>query len=179
MRLKKPRAPTRVNAVFQNSVLHLNLINYFKKIDYDISATSAVVDDSLKAIVKGIPLVTVNAKANGEWGALNWGINSNLGDELSRGFKKQLNLKIQKAKQKLNEFVNGKISGERAKLLGQLNSSKKQLTAQVDKGKKDLENAKNQMTGQKKTAEKKGKNKVEKAAKKALDDLKKKIKLPW
>lgn len=151
--------------------INMKMNNKYSNIKYDIKASSKDLKDVLLAVAKDIPVVTLNATAKGPWGSPNIGINSNLGNALSRGFKKQLDAKIQEARRKLKAFVDNKIKGERAKLDKQVAGVKKQFDAEVGKHKKEIDRAKSQINAEKK--------KAKSGTQKKLDDLKKKIKLPW
>src|SRR5690606_17660468 len=120
---------------------------------------------------------TVNAAARGTWSKFDLSINSNLGDDLAKGFKQQINAKLEEAKLKLKAFVDGRIKGEKDKLEAQFNKIKSQVTGQIDNKKKELDKARKeaekQISGEKKQAG--GGNKVQDAGKKAVKDLKKKL----
>ncbi|MCB0421848.1 MAG: TIGR03545 family protein [Bdellovibrionales bacterium] len=162
---------TEVVGTLVESQINMKMNNKYSQIDYDIKANSPVLKEVLQGVAKDIPVVTLNATASGPWSHPNIGINSNLGGALSAGFKKQLDAKVKEAREKLKAFIDNRIQAERAKLDGQVAQVKNQLNAEVEKQKKEVDKAKSQIEAEKK--------KAQSGTQKQLEDLKKKIKLPW
>lgn len=161
------KGSTNITGISRGDNLHFSLENKFQDVAYDIDAKSKTVKEILTNITNDIPYVNLNAKASGPWRKLSWSIRSNLGDELSRGFKKQLQAKIDDAKKQLDQFVNSRIQAERDKLTGQYNEIKNSFEAQVASKKKELDSAKKQAETQM--------NKQKSAPKAALKEEGKKV----
>ncbi|MDC0980457.1 TIGR03545 family protein [Bdellovibrionales bacterium] len=162
---------SRVAGTLIENVVNLRMNNRYQQIQYDVKAKSPLLDSVLKGVAKDISAVTLNARATGAVTNPNIGINSNLGEALSRGFKKQLDAKVKEARQKLKTYVDDRIKAERAKLDQQLSQAKNRLNAEIGKHKKEIDNAKAEIEGRKKGAKS--------GPQKQLEDLKKKLKLPW
>lgn len=167
-----------------------NLDNAFKNIDYSIEAKNKTVDEVVKAIFAGIPVVTIDARGSGTLpNNLSFGVNSNLGPEIVKGFQAQLQKKIDEAKAKIQAYVNeqvgkekARIEGEIAKVKGQVEGEVKKVQAQLDgekaKANAKIDEAKKQASNDaKKKAEDQIKKALGKDGDKKLEDLKKKFKL--
>lgn len=123
--LKSAVAAAQMGATLADETLSINLGSRFEKAEFDFDAKSPQVKEILGAVLKGIPVVTMDAAVTGSWDRFTIGINSNLGSELSGGFQKQLQAKLGEAKAKLNGMVNDKIGPAKKKvqdLLGSLSS---------------------------------------------------------
>ncbi|PIS10334.1 MAG: TIGR03545 family protein [Bdellovibrio sp. CG10_big_fil_rev_8_21_14_0_10_47_8] len=163
------------------------LNNQIRNIDYQIQAPNPTVDEILKAVFTGVPVVTVDASGQGDLPNLSMSINSNLGPELQRGFEKQIQKKIDEARAKLQAFINEKIGKEKAKFEGEVNKTKSQVEGQVKKAQDQINSEKSKGEAKsnqaKKDAENNAKKGVEDQVKKALgpdgdkklDDLKKRF----
>src|SRR5690606_24142345 len=115
---------------------------------------SKIVKEILANVMAGIPMIDLNARASGSWNHLNIHMNSNLGDELAKGFKAQLQAKIEEAKKKIQNIIDKKIGAEKAKLEGEFNKLKSQVNGLVKSKQQEVEKAKktaqNQLNKQKK-----------------------------
>ncbi len=114
--LKSAVAAAQLSAVLADESLNVALGSRFEKAEFDFDAKSAPVKEILGTVLRGIPVVTMNANVSGSWDHLSIGINSNLGQELSNGFQKQLQAKLGEAKAKLTSFVNDKIGPNKKKV---------------------------------------------------------------
>lgn len=178
--LLEARGKSHFNAVLENQELTVHLNNEFTHLKYAIDAQSKIVKEILTSVTNDIPVITLEARASGNWNNLQLGLRSNLGDELAKGFKKQIQEKINEARAKIKSLIDEKISGEKAKLTAEFEKIKGQLTKElnqanqkIDQAKKDAES---QLAGSKNSSpENAAKAKVQDAGKKALDGLKKKF----
>lgn len=154
-----PAGSSEVQAVFEDAQLTMTMHNTFDKLDFQVQAKNGTVKEILDSVLKGIPKVDVNADIKGSLNNLDIHINSNLGDDLSRGFQKQLQAKIDDAKGQLQKLVNAKIGGDRDKLKGELDQTTGDLTKNVDGKKaeadKVVKEAQNQLNSQKGGGQKK------------------------
>lgn len=165
----------QMNATLQNAQVEFKVANEFNQVKYDVGSANKQVDQILKNVVAGIPVVTLNANAIGSWDKFSLHINSNLGDELSAGFKREIQAKIDEAKAQLKKMIDEKIGGEKAKLTAEFEKIKGQVTGQLDAKKAELEKAKktaeNQVKDEQKKATSGGGKKLEEEGKKALKKL--------
>lgn len=157
----------------------LDLDNNFSQVEYDIKAKNEIVDQTLKAIFAGIPVVTLEAIGFGELPALTLNMNSNLGTELSKGIEKQIQIKINEAREKVQKYVNEQVGQQKAQIEAQYSQIKGQVEKELKKM-QDQANAHKKMVeskvdAAKKDGENQGKKKAEDAVKNAADELKKKM----
>ena len=144
---------SEVTGTFVNSELTVGMRNTFGGIKYDLQAKNGTVQEIIDAVLKGIPTVNVNADIRGSLHDLDIHINSNLGEELSKGFQKQLQLKLAQAQAQLKKMIDEKIGANREKLKGELDKFTGDLTKGLgDKkaeGDKAIKDAQNQLSSQK------------------------------
>lgn len=159
--------------------LTLKLDNQFKNIDYDVSSKNEVADSILKNVFAGITQITLAADAKGTIPKIDFDIESNLGTELQKGFQKQIQLKIDEARKKIEDYVQKEISQNKEKIESQINQLKSQIENEIKKVKDQAEAQKKMAEAKteqaKKDAENQGKKKLEEEGKKVVDDLKKKF----
>lgn len=157
----------------------MNLENRFSKLDYKIAAKNEIADSILKAVFAGIPVVTLDAKAQGELPTPALEVNSNLGPELQKGFERQLQAKIDEARKKIQAYVNEQIGVQKARIDSEIAKAKDQANKEVQKVQAQVDGEKKQaeakMDQSKKDLENQGKKQLEQQGKKALDDLKSKF----
>jgi uncharacterized protein (TIGR03545 family) len=120
--LTDAKGASQVEAVMVNNSITMALHSQFSDVKYVIDSKTALVKDVLESVMKGIPSITMNANVSGSWDHLNIGINSNLGDELSKGFQKQVQARIDEAKGKLQKLIDDQIGGNKKDLQAQLSS---------------------------------------------------------
>jgi uncharacterized protein (TIGR03545 family) len=163
--LQKASGASDMNATFVNEEITMELKNNFNDIKYHVEAKNKMVQDLIDNVLKGIPVITMNADIKGSLHDFEVHINSNLGDELSKGFQKQLQAKIDEARAQLKKMVDEKIGGNRDKLKSDMDKMTGGLTKDVDGKKgdadKSVKDAQNQLSseqgGGQKALEKKGK----------------------
>jgi len=169
--LAKASGASNINATFVNEEITMDMKNTFGDAKFDVEAKNKQVQYLIDSILKGIPTVSLNAEVKGSLSNFDVHINSNLGDELSKGFQKQLQAKIDEAKGQLNKLVNERIGGERDKLKSDLDKMTGGLTKDIDGKKGDadkiVQQAQNQLNGQKGG----GQKKLEEEGKKLLKGL--------
>lgn len=113
--LREATGSGSVSGVMAGDGVSMSLSSKFDRPQFLFEAKSGPVKEIVGAILAGIPAVTMNAGVSGSWDKFNININSNLGEELSRGFQKQLQAKLGEAKAKLDAFVNEKIGPNKKK----------------------------------------------------------------
>ncbi len=145
----------------------------FQKIDYNVSAKQAILDDLLKKAFHDIPKVGVQANASGPWSALKFSIDTNIAHDLQAAFQKQIQNKIGEAQAQLKALIEGKIGGERAKLMSQFTSQQNQIKGELGAKQAEIEKAKTQVTDGQNKAGNSQKKAVEDLGKQKLNDLKK------
>lgn len=113
-----------------------------RDVDYTISATSKLLEQTLSGVVKGIPQVNIAAMAKGSWKDLDLSISSNLASELASGFQRHLQAKIAESRQKIQAMIDSKISAGKAELTGQYQAARGKVMGQVEEKKKKAEELK-------------------------------------
>ncbi len=159
--------------------LKFNLSNSLNAVKFDVQAKNETVGEILKGIFDGIPVVNVNADISGTLPNFKADISSNLGSEIQKGFEKQVQKKIDEARQKIQAFVNESIGKEKAKLESEIAKFKSQFQGEIKKVQDQLNSQKAQAEGKinesKKRAEDQAKQGLQKEGQKAVDELKKKF----
>ena len=168
--INQAKGSSDMEAVFTNDILTMSMKNSFGDLKYDLETKNNVVKEIIDSVLKGIPTITVNANVKGSLHDLDIHINSNLGEELSKGFQKQLQAKIGEAKAQLQKQIDEKIGGEKNKLKAELDKANGGVTKDID-GKKSeadkvIKDAQNQVNGKQGGGQKK---KVEEEGKKLLN----------
>ncbi len=172
---KQATGSTRAKIELKDQMVAMTIQSTFDKISYDVSAKAPMVDEILKAIIAGLPKVTLNAGIKGSWTSLQFDFESNLGRELQNGFERQLQVKINEAKAKLQAMIDDVIGKEKNKLLGEFASSSGDIT-KVLQGKEGAVNGlKANLEKEKNKALNEQKSKLGNEAGKAVEDLKKKF----
>lgn len=146
--LDRASGTSDVNAVFVNQELTMGMRNTFDDVKYTLNAKNQIVQEIIDNVLKGIPQVTVNADIKGSLDNLDIHINSNLGDELSKGFQKQLQAKIDSAKGQLKKLIDDKIGANRDKLKAELDKATGGLSKDLDGKKNEADKAVKDSTSQ-------------------------------
>lgn len=160
-------------AALVNQELTVDIQNKFGDIKYDLDAKNKMVKEIIGNILKDIPVVDLNANVRGSFSDFSVHINSNLGDDLAKGFQKQLSAKLQEAQAQLRAVIDQRIGKQRDNLkdnmdktVGQVGKDLGLKKEEVDKAVKE---AKAQVDGQKGQGQNK---KLEQEGKKLLKKLK-------
>jgi uncharacterized protein (TIGR03545 family) len=160
-------------AAYVDEEITVDIKNQFNDIKYELDAKNKMVKETIDAIVKGIPMIDLNAKVTGSFSNFNVNINSNLGDELGKGFQKQLQAKLGEAQAQLKALIDQRIGKERDKLKGEMDQTVGKLTKDLglkqDEVNKVIADAKAQVEGSKGKGQQK---KIEEEGKKLLKKLK-------
>lgn len=168
----------------------LKIDNRFTDIGYAITAKNSDIDQLLKSIFNGIPMISVEGRLWGEFPRLSTALTSNLGEQLAKGLEREIKAKIAEARAKIEKYVQdevgkakaqvdgeiaklkNQVEGEIKKLQAQAEAQKAKAQAQAEQAKKDAEQqAQAQINNEKKKAE----DEAKKAAEKAAQDLKKRL----
>lgn len=157
-----------LNADLSDAGIAVQLTNAFTELKYNIDAKNKLVREVLTKVMTGIPVIDIKASATGNWSHLDMHISSNLGDELSRGFKAELQERIENAKKMLKAQIDDKLGAEKAKLDSQFKQIKGQVSGEVEKAQAEVDKAK-------KTAETEVDQKKNKSGTKKLEEEGKKL----
>lgn len=180
LKVKTAIGSSSIQGELTEGILHVSSSNRFTKMDYDLQASSKSLQKDLESILSDIPVVTLNTKAKGNFPNLKWNINSNIGKELSKGFKKKVQQKIDAKKLEIKKQVESKISAQRQEIEQQLAKVKADFNKKFSKQEKEIKtaktNASSKLTSKKTTANKKADSKKAEAKKKIEAEKKKLLK---
>lgn len=131
-----------ISGTLENSVFAVNMANRFRNAKYDIETPTPFIKDVLSGVVQGIPTVNVSAQVKGTFDNFAVNLNSNLGDEIAKGFEKQLKVQIDKAQASLRAMLDEKLKPEKDRLNRELDQFRQTTTRGLDNRKVALEKAK-------------------------------------
>lgn len=178
---EKARGSSDIKAQLVDENLDMSVKNNFSEIGYQVEAKNKIVNDVLKGVAADLNLVTLDASVKGTLKNLDMSIRSNLAEAIEQGFKKQIDLKIKEAREKLNKFVNDAINQQKDKLNAQFNEIKSKFQKEIDAKKAEVDKIKQQAKAKldesKKSAQESGKKDLQQKGADALKGLKKKFKL--
>jgi uncharacterized protein (TIGR03545 family) len=166
---------TRFKAELKGQQISLNSNSVFSQIKYELKAQPDLVEKSLREILNGIPQVTLNAGITGSWTGLAFSFDSNLADEIRKGFEKQLQAKINEARGKIQEFVDKNLKSKKDDLAKGFATTQNSVQGDLSAKKAQAEGVQNVANSKIKEGENQGKNQVQQQGKEAVDALKKKF----
>jgi len=114
--LKQATGASTLEASLAGDGVKLSFDGKFAKPQFTLEAQNAVVKEVLSSVLNGIPAITVGADVGGTWSNFAININSNLGQELSAGFQKQLAAKLGDVKAKLRATVEERMGGAKERV---------------------------------------------------------------
>ncbi|MGE4132535.1 MAG: TIGR03545 family protein [Bdellovibrionales bacterium] len=139
--IRDAKGASVMNATLVDQTITMDLKNQFGSINYDLEAKNKMVKEILDNVLKDIPTVTLNASIKGSFDDFDLHINSNLGEELAKGFQRQLQAKIEEAKAELKKMIDGKIGAEKDRLKAEMDKTIGGLTKQLDGKKAEVDGA--------------------------------------
>lgn len=162
-----------LTANLTGEALDVKMTTAFTQLKYGIEAKSNLLQDMLTKVMAGIPMIDLRARAHGTWSDIDFDLSSNLGDELARGIKAQVQAKIDEARAKLKAMINDKIGVEKQRLTAEFEKLKGEVTGEVSKVQNEIEKAKKTAQADIDAQKKKGgSKKLEDEGKKLLKKLK-------
>lgn len=184
--LHAPDVEKNIKEKSTKGTFKFSLDNTFKSVVYDVNAKNADVLQILKGVFNGLPSVNLRADGEGQLPNLSMNIRSNLGEELRKGFEREIQAKINEVRARIEKEVRARIDQEKAKIDAQIAQIKTQIEAELNKLKTQVEATKKQTEAKaeqakqdveraKKDAENAGKKKAEDELKKKANELKKKF----
>lgn len=170
--MEKSRGMASLKTSLIGDSLTLDLNNKFNDNKYKVEAKSKSVQKTISNIINGIPTIDMTAKATGSFDKLDWSIRSNLGREISKGVKREINQKIREAKNKIKELVNERVGSKKEKLLSKAKEVENKLTSILDKNKDKLIDIERTLAQKSKSKLDSQKDKLKKKAKGLLKKFK-------
>jgi uncharacterized protein (TIGR03545 family) len=114
--IKKSTATSQLDFIFQNAQINMNMKNEFKDIEYETLARAKLLNEVLAGVAQDAKYVTLDANATGAMGKLSFRVRSNIGDEINKSLKRQVQKKIEDAKVKIKADVDRQIAGKKAEI---------------------------------------------------------------
>ena len=171
---------TNLAIKLQEENVEMLLANKISSIQYVAEAKVSHVADILKGVVADIPVINLNVKANGTWADLRLAIESNLAQDLQKGFEKQIQAKLDEAKKKIDDFLEKNVGSKRRELTAKFDEFKTKYLGAADKKKQEIDQVSSQAQNKTNEAQnqqkKQGEDKAKQEIQKGVEDLKKKFK---
>lgn len=128
--IKEANASSSLSAKLREGTVDMEWNSIINKPVWVIQSPTKLAQELLQEVANGINTININASANGPWKNMGLRLESNLGDELSRGLKEQVGRKIAEAEGKIRSMIDEKIKNPQAALTSQLGGNGK-LTDQL------------------------------------------------
>lgn len=169
--LAKADGTSDMEASLIDEKIKMEIKSSFSNVKYDLEAKNGTVKEIIGAVLNGIPKLTLNADIQGSFKDFAVHINSNLGEELSNGFKKQLQAKVDQAKAELHKMIDSRIGSERDKLKSEIDKSTGGITKELDGKKAEVDKIMNQAKQEANGGKQGGTKNLEEQGKKLLKGL--------
>ena len=157
----------------------ISLRNEFKDVAFNVTAKDPTVNDILKSTFAAINNFDLKASAKGEIKNLDIDISSSLGQKLEQSFGALLQKKLDEVNAQIKAKIDEEVGKARKQVEDQVNALKNQVQGEVNKAQAQIDQQKklidDRIAQAKKDLENQAKNKLQDEAKKAADDLKKKL----
>jgi uncharacterized protein (TIGR03545 family) len=170
------KGSSRIDFNMKDRQIEINSRSVFTELDYFVTATDKNVERLLTNVTKDLDNLDLNIKAQGAWNKLRLNINSNLGDRLVRAIKGQIEAEIKKARQQVEQHVQGLIAGERAKLDKELGQLEQKLGVSLKSREDAVKSVEQTADNKKKEVKKEQQQKIDKAKDEVKDKAKKLLK---
>jgi len=139
--LDDAQGSSQIEATLVNQAITMDFKGTFREVKYSLEAKNKVVHEILDGVLKGIPTIQLNAQVRGSLSDFDLNINSNLGDELAKGFQRQLQAKIEDAQKQLRRLIDERIGGQKEKLKAEMDKATGDVTKVLDSKKAEAEKA--------------------------------------
>ncbi len=118
-----------ISASLEEQNVKMNWTSALTKPKFVVESKTKLAQEMLSNIVNNIPVITINGSASGQFSNLNMAISSNLGDELSTGFSRELQAKVDEAQAKIQSLVDEKINQPKEQLMAAISGNNKNLSS--------------------------------------------------
>ena len=126
---QKANASSTISAKLREQQITMNWNSAITKPSFLVDTKNKIAREMLGNIVNNIPVITIDGTVAGSFSNFKMDIKSNLGDELSRGFSRELTAKVDEAQTKINSLVEEKINKPKAELMGLINGNSQNLSS--------------------------------------------------
>lgn len=130
--IKEANGTSTIKARIQNNQIDMRLLSNFTDPAYLIDLNTKSGSQILTRILNNIPMISVEARAQGPFSKLNIDLTSNLGEELASGLKSELTSQISQAESKISSLIADKVNAPKNELLSKLKLSHNQVKSVSD-----------------------------------------------
>lgn len=159
------------NGKLQENRIQVLFENYLKEPKFHLEAKDKNVRNLMSKVFDSLPFVSINGSFSGQWGDLSMHIRSNLGDEITKGVKREIQAKVDEAKTQIEDYVKNRIGAQKAKVKDKVDSIKNGLEGKLEKQKKQVQSKVDEAKGQLKEGQNAQKKKSKEDLKKGLKKL--------
>lgn len=117
-----------ISAALEDEKISMDWTSALTKPQFVVETQSKLATEMLTNVVNQIPVININGRATGSFKNLSLHLNSNLGDELGAGVKREVGLKLTEAQNKLTALVDEKINKPKAELMAAIGGNTKNLS---------------------------------------------------
>lgn len=117
-----------ISASLEDGKINMNWSSVLKGPTFLIETKNKLAKEMLTNILNSIPVITIDGSASGPFSNLNMSLKSNLGDELSTGFSREIGSKISEAQNKISSLVDEKINKPKDQLMAALGGNTNNLS---------------------------------------------------
>jgi uncharacterized protein (TIGR03545 family) len=118
-----------ITATLEDKSFQMNWNSTLHKPKFLVDTSNKIAKEILTNVVNNIPVIHINGKASGLFTHFGMSIDSNLGNELQEGFTREIGAKLTEAKNKIDHFVDEKISGPKNTLMMALGGNATNLSS--------------------------------------------------
>ena len=144
--LKSAKGQSELRFAYEAQNFEMTLSSKFTELQYQVDAKADLLKEILNSTMQKIAMIDLNAKARGTLTNFDVNVNSNLGEALANSFKSTVQAKIDDAKKQLQNLINEKIGGEKARLQKELTQSQNSLMGDLNNRQKEATSAENEAT---------------------------------
>ncbi len=117
-----------LSAAIEEGKIKMNWSSSLQSPVFLVETKNKIAKEMLTNILNSIPVITINGSASGPFSKLDMVITSNLGEELSNGFSREIGAKISEAQNKISSLVDEKINKPKEQLMASLGGNTNNLS---------------------------------------------------
>lgn len=121
------KAKTTLAGFFSEGNFNLDLTNEFSDMNYIVEASSSSLQNILNRALSGIKMLDLRVRLGFQNKKLSINMRSNLGSELEKAVKREIDTQIKSATAQVEKFVNEKLAAQKASLQNMLSDVEKKI----------------------------------------------------
>jgi uncharacterized protein (TIGR03545 family) len=137
--LKEANSRWDIKTIVKNENINFDIKGLFQNSLYNINSDNKIIKELFSKSVTPINTISFNAKAQGEWGELDWNIRSSFADALSKNLKSEVRNKVNEVKDKYMNGIKEKLGLKTKELEDKYSKIKNKFDDQIEKEKKKAE----------------------------------------